>query len=194
MQLFLELRKRCDIAFWRRYLWALLLASTAHAQPPNKSVPKDHSEEYVLLGLVGYNYTDRHISEYSVNGASGGHINLSSPTSGGSGGTCCLKILKHNSTPIQVMVRWQVDGCMELERNPRTGATGERPIYYYKERYVDVESFAIKNPAYVETHFHPNGRVQVRLVEHESSPILARDEKRPDKSFFPRCENGKNGK
>lgn len=194
MKIFLMFRQGCGVLLQFLCLPILFSASVCHAQQAEKSVVKKSGAEYVLLGLVGYNYTDRHISEYSVEGASGGHVNLSSPTSGGSGVTCCVKMKKNNLEPIRVKVRWQVDGCLQLESNPRTGATGERRVLYYKETDVDVRTSNGEKLSYIETHFYPDGSVQVKLAEHGSTPLLALDGKRPDKSSFPRCKDGKKSK
>jgi hypothetical protein len=173
----------------------LSLASFAISQGcqahQEKSTEQKNNEQYALLGLVGYNYTDRHISSYSVNGAGGGHIFLSSPTSGGSGVTCCVKFRKNSTVPIRVKVRWQVDGCKYVESNPRTGASAEVRHFYFKEAEVDVQRLADDQPAQIETHFYPDGTVRVLLTTDESIPRMALNDKRPDKSLFPRCKDDK---
>lgn len=143
----------------------------------------------LLLGLVGYNYTDRHISSYTVDSAGGGHINMSSPSSGGSGVTCCARVSKNYRGPLRVRIRWQVDGCRYIVKSPRTGETQELRHYYYKESNVDVERIQGDDPAYLETHFYPNGVIRVRLTSTISDPQLTLDESRVDQSTFPRCEN-----
>jgi hypothetical protein len=174
----------------------LLLASFAmfascHAQKLDESESRRGSE-YTLLGLVGYNYTDRHISNYSVDSAGGGNVNMSSPTSGGSGVTCCVKLSKKYTGPILVKVRWQVDGCIYIVSNPRTGATAKLRHFYYKEAEVRAQRVVGENPKYIETHFYPDGSVQVLLTENGSNPRLVLDGKRPDKSSFSRCKDDTN--
>jgi hypothetical protein len=62
----------------------LLAAQVAcHAGLPEmseagKAETAKENKDYLLLGLVGYNYNDRYISSYTVDSAGGGHINLSS--------------------------------------------------------------------------------------------------------------------
>ena len=186
MNILLGKRKIFRLLF--HLFWALLLFGCVR-YTGGEELGRDDGE-YVLLGLLGYNYTNRHISEYSVNGASGGHVNLSSLTSGGSGTACCVRMLKKNPREVQVRVRWQVDGCIQLERSPTTGATGERRILSYKETYVDVQLTTKETPNYIETHFYPDGTVQVKLTEAMSNPLLALDGKRLDKSNFPKCKDG----
>jgi hypothetical protein len=154
-----------------------------------KSEQDSLKERYFLLGLIGYNYTDRHISDYTVGGAGGSPVMLSSPTSGGSGITCCLRLSKKSTGPIRVKVRWQLDGCTYLLRNERTGAVAELRHFYYKEADVDVLRIGGGAPGYIETHFYPEGSVQVRLTDHFSSPLLKLDPKRTDKSSFPKCKD-----
>lgn len=163
---------------------------TCYAQSKKSSLEKI-KERHVLLGLTGYNYTDRYISSYSINGAGGGHIFLSTPTSGGSGVTCCIKLSKNSTIPIRVKVRWQVDGCRYVENNPRTGASVEVRHFYYKETDVDVQRMTTDEPAQIETHFYPDGTVKVLLTKDESSPRLSLNGRRPDKSLFPWCKNEK---
>jgi hypothetical protein len=148
------------------------------------------SERYVLLGLVGYNYTNRYISIYSVDGADGGHINLSSATSGGSGVTCCVRLSKRNLSSIKVKVRWQVDGCVYLIKDGTTAKADKVRHFYYKEAEVDVEPGGQK-PNYLEAHFFEDGTVKVRLTEYGSDPLVVLNEKRPEKSQFPNCKDDK---
>ncbi len=173
---------------------AILLSAcfaSCHARSPSAESTKELNEKFILLGLVGYNYTDRHISAYSINGAGGGHINLSSPTSGGSGVACCARVSKKTLEPILIKVRWQVDGCKTVESNPRTGASAEIKHFFYKEAEITIPPTAIERQRYFETHFYPDGSVQVNLTQRASEPRIILDAKRADKSFFPRCKNEK---
>lgn len=181
---------KCTIlqSFLSLVSFAIFTASHAHAE---KSTWEKQKEKYFLLGLVGYNYTDRHISSYTVNGADGGHAFLSSPTGGGSGISCCVKLSKKNAGPVKVKVRWQVDGCIFLIKDDRTGKADKVRHYYYKEKEVDLHSVDGGTPGYIETHFYPDGSVQVQSREHISSPRMQLDEKRPDQSSFERCKDDK---
>jgi hypothetical protein len=167
-------------------LFPIFMASHARAE---KSAYEKMKERYFLLGLVGYNYTDRHISAYSVNGADGADIRLSSPIGGGSGITCCVRLAKNRITPFRVKVRWQYDGCIYLMRDDRTGKADKVRHYYYKEAEVEVQRADSGAPGYIETHFYPDGTVQVATTDYFSEPRLALDPKRVDQSLFPRCEN-----
>lgn len=170
----------------------LAVLAICHAEQSKAVMREKRSDEYIMLGLVGYNYTDRHISAYSIDGADGGHINLSSPTSGGSGISCCVKFSRKNSGSLKVKIRWQVDGCTYLVKDESTGRSDKVRYYYYKETVVEVQRSYRIEPAYIEAHFFPNGLVQVRLTDRGSSPLLALSERRRDKSYFPQCKNDRN--
>jgi hypothetical protein len=177
--------------FAARFMISFFIVANCYAQQSEISGGKKRNDGYIVLGLLGYNYTDRHISDYSVNGGGGGNISMSSPTSGGSGVSCCVRFSKSYTGPIQVKVRWQVDGCVYLIKDDRTGKADKVRHYYYKETEVDVQRVPGEIPKYIETHFYADGTVRVRLAEHGSAPLLALNEKRPDKSHFPKCKDDK---
>lgn len=175
-----------------RLLFALLLIDSACFMPQAGAAQLDgRNNEYVTLDLIGYNYTDRHIGNYDVDGQSGGDVRLSSPTSGGGGIVCCVRLAMGKSGPIIVRVRWQVDGCTYLMRSAFTGATQRMSHYFFKEEYVEVPRPKGIKPSHLETHFYPNGSVVVRLTDDMSFPLLSLNEARPDKSKFPKCKNDK---
>ena len=152
---------------------------------------KSKNNEYVTLDLLGYNYTDRDINDYDVDGEGGGIVAMSSPTSGGSGIVCCVRLSIGRSTPIIVRVRWQVDGCTYLMRSAFTGSTQRMHHYFYKEEYVEVPRPKGIKPRHLESHFYPDGSVVVRLTDDISLPLLSLKELRPEKSKFPKCKNDK---
>lgn len=164
-----------------------MLVTNANANDKNKENSGGNGE-YFTLGLVGFNYTDRFIEEYSVDGSGGGHIHLSSPTSGGSGVVCCAMMSKSKKTKIAVKVRWQVDGCTYLVKSV-TGRTGEMRNFHYEEATVFLDNVAGPKPVYLETHFYPNGSVSVKTTSQVSSPEIKLDEDRRDQSKFSRCED-----
>lgn len=150
------------------------------------------SEDYAMLGIVGFNYTNRHISDYTINGAGGGIVNLSSSTSGGSGITCCVRFPRRQIQSLEVKVRWQRDGCKYLQRSMFTSAVAEMRHFYYKEANIIVALEGIHDPKFIETHFYQDGTVKIKLTESISSPVVVLDGNRPDLSNFPECTNGKN--
>jgi hypothetical protein len=174
-------------------LLTLLLLSVAtvsgcRAQQFDAASNGKSNDEYVILDLVGYNYTDRDIDSYSVDGQGGGNVRLSSPTSGGSGSVCCVKLWNDTVGPIQVKIRWQVDGCKYIARSSSDDV--EEIIHdFYKEAEVTVSRDAGIKPKRLEVHFYQDGSVQAALTERFSLPRVLRDERRADKSSFPRCKD-----
>lgn len=165
----------------------------SHAQA-KRTAFGELKENYFLLGLVGYNYTDYHISDYTVNSAGGAFIRLSSATGGGSGITCCMRLSKKSVIPPRVKVRWQYDGCLYFMKNDQTGSTEWVRHFYYKEAEVDLERADSGNPGYIETHFYPDSTVKVRTTDYFSDPLLKLDPRRGDKSSFPKCKDNEKPK
>jgi hypothetical protein len=143
----------------------------------------------MTLDLIGYNYTNHHIEDYEVDNHNGGIVRVSSPTSGGSGSVCCINLSPGESGTIFVQVRWQVDGCSYTEKDPITGKTEVLHHYLYKEEYVKVTRPAAGKPNHLETHFYPDGSVQVQITEEMSLPRLRLSEDRLEKLNFPKCSN-----
>lgn len=170
-------------------LFSLCAIFTGGDAKAEKSDFEKIKENYFLLGLVGYNYTDHHISDYTVNAAGGAFVRLSSSTGGGSGITCCVRLSKKSRIPPRVKVRWQYDGCVYFMKNDQTGSTEWVRHFYYKEAEVDLERADSGKPGYLETHFYPDGTVKVRSTDYFSDPLLKLDPKRGDKSIFPKCKN-----
>lgn len=141
------------------------------------------------LALVGYNYTDKDIDSYSVNGVGGGDIRLSTKTSGGGGIVCCVDYSSIKYPNKTVRVRWQVDGCIYILKNQITGATQKVRHLSYKEALAPVADLSNGKARYIETHLYRDGTVRVLLTREISSPLVRLDGNRPDQSSFPRCEN-----
>jgi hypothetical protein len=169
----------------------LLINSIFFMLPAGAQWLETKSGEYISLDLIGYNYTDGHISNYNVDAQGGGNIRLSSSISGGSGIVCCVRLATLELDPIVVRVRWQVDGCTYLMRSTITGRTRESVYYFYKEAYVEVRRPKGVKPSHLETHFYLDGSVLVLLTDDMSLPRLSLSESRPDKSKFPRCKDDK---
>ncbi|QNA90175.1 DUF3304 domain-containing protein [Massilia sp. Dwa41.01b] len=169
------------------FIAAMVISSCVSAS----TMQRHHINEgrYISLGLIGYNYTNREIESYTVDGAGGGYIRLSSPSSGGSGTACCVRILRNATVPMQVHIRWQAGGCVYLIKDDYTDATDEVVHYFYKERLVPLEDLASGGPEYLETHFYPSGEVKAMLTSAISRPKLQLLKSRLDDSRFPRCKN-----
>ncbi|MET3449106.1 DUF3304 domain-containing protein [Ralstonia sp. 1138] len=117
------------------------------------------AQEPYTLAIIGYDYTDRAIPEFSVNGAGGGNINLSTPTSGGGGIVCCVVLSRATKTPFWVDVEYQLDELVSYE----TRKTIE-PASPYLTRKVEVTGPIPPDPKYLTVHFYPDGHIEAAIV------------------------------
>lgn len=148
------------------------------------------SPKAIGLGLSGYNYTNRYIDQFYVNGQGGGNVFVSSETSGGGGGTCCVMYTPGTAPPKTVRVKWQASGCMYRETNS-SGEVSRWTHSYFKEVDAAVHPHVPANPVNFEVHFYPDGHVEAAITEEMSWPRLKLHESREDRSDYPDCPGGK---
>lgn len=151
---------------------------------------REHAGDKITLDLIGYNYTNHHIEDYNIDGQNGGIVRVSSPTSGGSGSVCCISLYSDESGVLFVRVRWQTDGCSYFEVDPMNGNREELHHYTYREKYVKVARSIGVRANHLETHFFPDGSVQVHITEDMSLPRFRLSEDRAESLKFPPCKNG----
>jgi hypothetical protein len=153
------------------------------------------STEAQGLLIQGYNYTDAYIDSFTVNGAGGGNIFVSSPTSGGGGSVCCYSFNPHSLRPIQLKIRWAASYCMEHKANPY--AFGPRFVderkTLWREAQVPLSAVSTQAMA-LEVHFYPDGHVEAAVTPGYSPPRLklpiTADEQRPGvSSNVPPCSH-----
>ena len=113
------------------------------------------AKEPDALAIVGYNYTDRAIADFSVNGAGGGSLELSMPTGGGGGIVCCVALSRHTKTPFWVDVEYRKDA---LESYPPRKVV--EPAGAYIKTKVQITGEIPSDPAYLEIHFYPDGHIE----------------------------------
>ncbi|NLP62559.1 DUF3304 domain-containing protein [Paraburkholderia sacchari] len=111
-----------------------------------------------MLGLVGYNYTDRAIADFSVNGQWGANLVLSTPTSGGGSTMCCVVMSRDTKTPFWVTVEYQMDALESYP--PRRVIEAAGP---YRKTKVQVIGPVPSDPSYLEIHFYPDGHIEAAL-------------------------------
>lgn len=140
----------------------------------------------VSLALVGYNYTNRSIESFEVDGQGGGNVAVSSPTSGGGGTVCCVTHIPGDYV-WKVVVRWQSGGCYYHLKSHTSSEVYDVLHPFFKEREVTVDGKRPAKPNNLEVHFYPDGTIQAAVTEQESYPRLSLDEKRKDRTRFPRC-------
>jgi hypothetical protein len=112
------------------------------------SLPGCAKEPY-MLGVTGYNYTDRAVAYFSVNGAGGSDIVLITPTSGGGKISCCVVMRRGTKTPFWIDVVYQMDALMSYSTREEIVPAGP----HIKAR-VKVVGPIPPDPAYLEIHFY----------------------------------------
>ncbi len=118
-----------------------------------------------MLGITGYNYTDRYIDGFSVNGQGG--TNMGAHTNG-SGEACCIVWRPGTALPVPMFVEWTYGENQDL----RTGQ-----IYKPRETHrveVELKGPVPQNPTVFAVHFYPNNTVQVEVAEDYPKPRLRR--------------------
>ncbi len=117
-------------------------------------------KEPYMLGVVGYNYTDRAVSDFSVNGQWGANVFLSTPTAGGGGTVCCVVMSRDTKTPFWVEVKYQMDA---LEAYPPRRVV--EPASAYKSARVEVKGLIPPDPSYLEIHFYQDGHIEAAISD-----------------------------
>jgi len=143
----------------------------------------------VMLTLVGYNYTDHYIDNYDVNGVWGGNLFISNATSGGSKYTCCVRWIVGRTLPVKVHIRWESSACVYTKNVE--GQDFENAKQFYSEKDVWLKGPMPAVPQYFETHFYPDGHVEVAVTNSVSPPRLIRpalkNGLRPGVAPWPKC-------
>lgn len=190
---------------WYHWLCTMLLGfmivsmSACNAQtqdanaPQNKVVPKPPVGTNIGLTLTGYNYTNRYIDTFEVNGQGGGNLFVSGPNGGGGKSVCCVNYVTGPGA-WKVTVRWQADACVYNDYTDAEGGEHHRMHSYFKEARVEVDPKVPDHPGYFEVHIYPDGHVEAAITENESPPRLILSKNREDNSEYPRCPNGKKPK
>jgi hypothetical protein len=144
----------------------------------------------VGLTITSYNYTNRYIDQFFVNGAGGGNVFVSTESSGGGKGTCCVMYTPGLPPPKTVRVRWQASGCLYYYKGS-DGTPFSRTHSYFKEADAAVDPHVPAHPANFEVHFYPDGHVEAAITESMSEPRLKLPASREDRSDYPDCPGGK---
>jgi hypothetical protein len=140
------------------------------------------------LTLAGYNYTNRYIDEYSVNGHWGGNLSVSEPGSAG-GGSAGSVVYFDTGTKKTVNVRWQSGACYFKTKSTISNDIYQHIHSFYKEAEVQIERGHSREPNNLEIHFYPDGKVRAIVTELASHPDIVVGSENEDRSEFPRCPN-----
>lgn len=143
----------------------------------------------IELALTGYNYTDRYIDQFEVDGQGGGNIAVSGPNTAGNGSTCCVSYRSGAGT-WKAKIRWQADACTYNERWSH-GEKFSNTYSYFKEIEVEVDPKIPDFPRYFEVHIYSDGHVEGAITEHESKARLTLSKERENKSDYTGCPDGK---
>ena len=154
----------------------------AQAEPPAMTE--------LALTVTGYNYTNRSINDFTVDGASGGNLHVSSPNSGGGGSVCCSPYVV-GAGARKVKIRWAADACTYDNRKDRTGQLLYVVHYFYKEVTVDIAPNVPRVPRILEVHFYEDGHVEAAMTEIPSPPRLRLDDKRAAIEPYKQCPDDK---
>ena len=156
-------------------------STTPRFAPPAKPVG---------LTITSYNYTNRYIDQFFVNGQGGGNVFVSTPEAGGGKGACCVMYTLGTHPPKTVRVKWQASGCTYYDVDSG-GERYSRGHSFFKEVDAPVDPSVPANPVNFEIHFYPDGHVDAAITDGMSPPRLKLPEDRADRSNLPDCPGGK---
>lgn len=121
-------------------------------------------EKPQLLGITGYNYTNRYIDTFSVN--SQGGTNLSANTNG-SGEACCIGIRPDVDLPVSIHVEWTYGAKWDFDKGIKLREAET------KVSDVQLKGPIPKNPKIFVVHFYPDNTVEVEVSEDYPKPRVA---------------------
>jgi Protein of unknown function (DUF3304) len=179
---------------WLLVLAALLLGcgpqatQSATPQPASKTVKaeKASSSKSYTLTISGYNYTNRYIDQFYVNGEGGANMD----SGGASGGVCCIGWRVGTPLPQTLRVRWVAGGCMQTVTNS-AGESRQEPRHFYKEKDVVFGGPVPDDPGYLEVHFYPDEHIEIALTTLSSDPRLKLDPARSVDPYPEKCKADK---
>ncbi|WP_321878163.1 DUF3304 domain-containing protein [Paraburkholderia bannensis] len=115
---------------------------------------------YGPYAVIGYNYTDRHISSFIVNGFAAG-ASHAHESGGGGGIVCCMGIPKNTKT---FHVKVELDLTREQYLKDLPHDTFETDI--------PVPPLTNKHDGFIEFHFLPKQRVEAAWVNFPTTPDI----------------------
>ena len=121
-----------------------------------------------MLGIEGYNYTDRYIHTFDVGGQGGGNVYQSTATSGGGGTYCCIGYNPRRKLPIQMKVKW----TFGYEEDAQGNIVVPNETH---EAVAELRGPVPADPRFLEVHFMPDLTVQLRITDDRSPPLLVID-------------------
>ena len=118
------------------------------------SGPKRSSQLRYSLGIVGYNYTETGIIDYSVNGTGAFNLGVSTEHSGGGSTICCFGWAPGMKLPMPIRIEWTRDEATWCRKTVMLTDPG--PL----------------EPTTFEVHFYPDRHFEVAITDDYSPPRL----------------------
>lgn len=132
------------------------------------NVLSSRAKEPYELAIVGYDYTDRPIADFSVDGTSAGNLYLSSSTNGGGSRVCCVALKQTTKTPFWLTVEYRKDALQSYPPGNVIEPAGD-----YIKTKVEVKGPIPPDAAYLEIHFFPDGHLEA-AVSGQGGPSTPR--------------------
>ena len=130
------------------------IVSASPAVGAAASLPTTSSQLRYSLGIVGYNYTNTAIVDYSVNGTGAFNLGVSTEDSGGGSTVCCFGWAPAAKLPLPVQIEWT--------RDEKTWC--RQTVLLYRPGPPEPTTF--------EVHFFPDRHIELAITDNYSPPIL----------------------
>jgi hypothetical protein len=145
----------------------------AQTQAAEKTKPADTytPPKSFMLSIVGYNYTDRYIDSFSVNGRGGGNLDISKEGLGGGSAVCCVSWTEGSKLPLKVTVKWVAAYCMRRITNSANETRDWRESVWHIAD-IEFKGPVPESPRNFEVHFYPDGGIDVAITEKGSQNRL----------------------
>ena len=123
------------------------------------------------LAIVAYNYTDRYMDSFEVNGQGGGNLRISNEGAGGGSQVCCVRWTDRSALPKKVTVKWVASYCVQRLSNS-DGETKNWRQSLWKIADLQFNGPVPANPQNFEVHFYRDGHIELAMSEDYSLPRL----------------------
>lgn len=117
-----------------------------------------HAERDEPYRVAGFNYTDRGVYDFVVDGFGADTVHARQ-FGGGGGMACCMEVLRDKKT-------WHFKVTYDL--TPEEDARNLSPEIY--ETDIAVPKLPTKRDGYIAFHFLPDRKIEARWVEYPTGP------------------------